>query len=121
MECVFLSLMQRAKLFVKLYYQAKCKRIKDSVRNLKFKKQPNVTINEATLPTKTQLIKILREDLFVEHQEFRLPGVKSIKERLILILFIYHKILGKHLDTFTDRSALFETLKRVYPDYDYAT
>ena len=50
-------------------------------------------INEATLPTKGQLIKILKERLFVDYRVFKLEGIKNIKERIILLIFIYHKIV----------------------------
>ena len=85
--------MQRAKLFVKLKYSHANTNIKEKVRSIKFKKLSNVMINDQTLPTKGQLIKILKEQLFVDYRSFKMNNLKNIKERIILLIFIYHKVL----------------------------
>ena len=63
-------MMQRAKLFVKLKYSegSKSMSLKDKVRAVKFKRQSNVMINEQSLPTKSMLIKIAKEELFVDYR-----------------------------------------------------
>lgn len=50
-------------------------------------------ISDAVLPTKSQLIKILKEHLHVDYRLFKLEGLKNIKERIIIMIFIYHKVL----------------------------
>lgn len=52
-------------------------------------------INDQTLPTKSQLIKVLKEQMFVDYRIFKLDGVKNIKERIIMLIFIYHSIVGR--------------------------
>ena len=49
-------------------------------------------INDQTLPTKSQLIKILKEQLFVDYRTFKLDGLTNIKEKIIMLIFIYHVI-----------------------------
>ena len=53
-ECVFLTLMQRAKLFVKLKYShdLRAQKLNQAMRSVKFKKTVNVMVNDQTLPTK---------------------------------------------------------------------
>ncbi|TNV74091.1 hypothetical protein FGO68_gene13547 [Halteria grandinella] len=109
-ECVFLSLLQRAKLFVKLIYSQKCKTLKETVRNIKFKKQSNVFISDSTLPNKSQLIKIVKDELFLDYRQFKVEGVKSIKEKIILLIFIFHKVVSQQISTFQNRSEMYEQL-----------
>jgi hypothetical protein len=54
-ECVFLTLMQRAKLFVKLKYShdLRGQKVNQAMRSVKFKKTVNVMVNDQTLPTKS--------------------------------------------------------------------
>jgi len=90
--------MQRAKLFVKLRYQQhRLFKAKELVRAVKFKRQSNVMINESTLPTKSQLIKVLKEELHLDYRLFEAPGVASIKERIILLIFIRHALIREEV------------------------
>lgn len=94
-ECALLTLMQRAKLFVKLRYQRhRLFKAMELVRAVKFKRQSNVMINESTLPTKGQLIKILKEELYLDYRLLEAPGIASIKERIILMIFMRHAVLS---------------------------
>jgi hypothetical protein len=95
--------LQRAKLFVKLKYgDMKSKTLMDKIRSIKFKKSANQFISDGSLPNKGQLINITKEELFVDYKLFKVPGLKSIKERVILLIFIFHKIF---LDTQTSNLA----------------
>lgn len=67
-ECAMLTLLQRAKLFVKLYYQESKSSRNKGIKNVKFKKGSNQIISEHTLPTKNQLIKILKEQLHMDYR-----------------------------------------------------
>jgi hypothetical protein len=67
--------------------------LKDQVRAIKFKKQSNVLINESSLPNKSQLIKIVKEEFHLDYRLFKVDGIKSIKDRIILLIFVTSKIL----------------------------
>jgi hypothetical protein len=104
--------MQRAKLFVKLNYQAERAgmSLKEKVRTIKFKRQSNILINDNTLPTKSQLIKICKERLFIDYREFKADGIKNIKDKIILLMFIYHKLIKKEV---SNREKLIEEIKTI--------
>jgi hypothetical protein len=36
--------------------------------------------------------------LFIDYRAFKLDGVKNIKERIILLIFVYHKVLMESRD-----------------------
>lgn len=61
-------------------------------------------ISDATLPTKGHLIKIVKEVLFLDYRDFKLPGLKTIKEKIMLLIFIFHKIVGD--SAFTNRQEM---------------
>jgi hypothetical protein len=63
-ELVSLSLIDRAKLFVKLLEQET--QPENSVRSLKFKRTRNLTLTDSTLPSKTKLLSIARTQLGLE-------------------------------------------------------
>lgn len=65
-----LSILERAKLFVKLYYETKFISEEKLIKKLKFKKQKNLMINEQTLPSKNQLINILKNELHLNYSFF---------------------------------------------------
>jgi hypothetical protein len=36
--------------------------------------------------------------MFVDYRAFKLDGIKNIKERIIMLIFIYHSIVGNKLE-----------------------
>jgi len=87
----FLDFNVRAKLCVKLLYGGS----KNKIRSIKFKKSSNVMINESTMPSKSLLIKIVKEKLFLDYRKFKIDGIKSIKDKIVMLIFIYHKMIPK--------------------------
>ena len=43
--------------------------------------------------------------MFLDYRAFKLDGVKNIKERIILLIFIYHKVLIESKDDGQDISS----------------
>jgi hypothetical protein len=66
-------------------------------------------ISDSTLPTKSALIRILKQQLYVDYRQFKLEGLKNIKERIILLIFVYHKVLK---DARTDREDVVKEIKQ---------
>ncbi|CDW89905.1 UNKNOWN [Stylonychia lemnae] len=92
-ECFLLTLLQRAKLFVKLKYSDSD--LISSIKEIKFKRTSNVLINDSILPSKLALIKICKEKLQIDYRCFKLLGLKTQKDRIIITLFLYHLLLDK--------------------------
>lgn len=53
-------------------------------------------ISDYTLPTKSQLISILKNELKVDYRKFRMSGLqKCIKDKIIVLIYVYHKLFEK--------------------------
>lgn len=70
---------------------------KGLIRSLKFKSGRNLNLNDQILPTKAQLINYARSTLCLEHTRVTnaqlLRGLPSIKDQLILLIFIFHVVI----------------------------
>lgn len=63
------------------------------MRGIKFKGTANVMLNDMTLPSKNVLNQFSKETLRLDYKGFKVEGIKSIKDRIILMLYCYHKVL----------------------------
>jgi len=54
-------------------------------------------INDNSLPTKSSLIKILKEHLFADYRLFDAKGLASVKERIILLIYIVHSVIERDI------------------------
>ena len=91
-----LSLLERARLFVKLKFSkpdASNSSLSAQLTQVKHKKTRHLMVSDSVLPSKQALIKICREKLNIEHSAFKLTGLPSFKDRIVLAIYIYHKLI----------------------------
>ena len=71
------------------------------MQSLKFKSGRHLNLNDQILPTKRQLIDYARTNLCLEHTRVTngslLGGLPSIKDQLILMIFIFHVVVPSDL------------------------
>eukprot|EP00347_Sterkiella_histriomuscorum_P010411 403376406 len=89
-KCI--SLIERAKLFVKLKYSEKD--FISEIRAIKFKQTVNNMISNNLLPKKSTLIQICKEELQIDYRKLKFKGLNSIKDRIILVIFMYNKVVS---------------------------
>ena len=63
------------------------------MKSVKFKRTANVLINDSILPSKNELIRVCKEDLNIDYRKIKLKGLVSIKEKIIMIIFMYHLVV----------------------------
>lgn len=86
----------------------KCKekaRTKPKVKSLKFKTTRHVFISEELLPTKGSLLKICKEELFIDFTAFGFDNLPGVKDKIVLAIYITSKVLeqlGKPLKSRDD-------------------
>ena len=51
-------------------------------------------VSDSVLPSKQALIKICRDKLNIEHSAFKLTGLPCFKDRIIMAIYIYYKLVG---------------------------
>ncbi len=85
-ESVELSLMERARVYVKLL----CAKQR-SVKDVKHGTTRHATLDTGVLPSKSVLIALCKRTQ-VEWEKFNFPHLRTIKDKLVLSIFISHKV-----------------------------
>ena len=108
-----IKLLDRAKLFLKVIYQERQaeKGLRQFASQIKFKSGRNFNLNDQTLPPKSQLIQICRQQLAIEHtqviENMMLAGLPSKKDQMIIFIFIYHVVIPQD-HWYKPRASIFE-------------
>ena len=91
-EAARLSILERARIFVMLRYGTKHKTVKQMFNASKFKTTRHLMLNEVTLPPKNVLIDVCRSELCFDYTKVKLARMVSLKDRVIMAIYMHHKI-----------------------------
>ena len=72
--------------------------IKEMFNKVKFKTIRNLVVSESVIPAKGNLIKICKEQYNVSHSQLKLSGLQSLKDRVILAIYMAEKVKTSEKD-----------------------